>query len=183
MSEPKLFKEDCEFDVKAREILKPLSKPLADDSNEFMLDCVNCYKFADIIIEKGLILFTNVIPQILYREILNNVIAQFNNIGTYNGYYFLMKLFFGNSSIITFETLAPAHLKINVSNVDIRVYDWIDDQNNNMVDAVPTDNIEEPFENNQIIFADKILDLTPANLLKLINNIRPAGYVVDINII
>lgn len=173
MSEPRLFNEDNEFDKKAREILKPLSEPLADDSNLFMLDCVNCYKFADIIIEKGLILFTNVIPQILYREILNSVIEQFNNVGTYKGYYFLMKLFFGNSSVITFETLAPAHLRINVSNIDVRVYDWIDDQNNNMVDD----------GNNQIIFADKILDLTPANLVKLINNIRPAGYVVDINII
>ena len=85
--------------------------------------------------------------------------------------------------MITFETLAPAHLKINVSNVDIRIYDWIDDQNNNMVDAVQTGNIQNPFENNQIVFADKILDLTPANLLKLINNIRPAGYVVDIYVI
>lgn len=183
MSEPRLFNEENEFDIKARQILQPLSKPLNDDSTAFMVDCTNCYNFADVIIEKGLILFTNVIPQILYREILNNIIEQFNNIGTYSAYYYLMKLFFGNSATITFETLAPAHLRINIADIDIRTYDWIDDQNNNMVDAIIPLDPEEPPVNNQIIFADKILDLTQENLEKLINNIKPEGFIVDINLI
>lgn len=182
MLEPKLFNAESDFDKQAREILKPISKLLDEDSTNFMIDCTNCYDFADIIINKGLILFTNVIPTILYREIMNNIIDEFNDVGSYKAYYFLMKLFFGNSSTITFETIAPAHLKINVANIDIRTYDWIDSSGEKMFDYTPVEFDEEPTQN-QIIFADKILELTEDNLKKLIENIKPVGFIVDINIV
>ena len=170
MSEPKLFNKDNEFDIKAREILQDIFAPVLVNANTMLNNAQNCYKFADIIIDKGLILFTNVIPKILYREVLNKVIEQYNYIGTYSAYYFLLKLFYGNSAIIEFTTLAPAHLQINVSNIDIRTYEWVDSSGNNMIDDL----------DGVLIFADKILDLSEDNLKQLIDNIKPAGYIVDI---
>ena len=170
MSEPKLFNKDNEFDIKAREILQDIFAPVLEDTDNMLNDAQNCVKFADIIIDKGLILFTNVIPKILYREILNKVIEQFNYIGSYSAYYFLLKLFYGDTATIEFTTIAPAHLQINVSNVAVRTYRWVDSDNNYVVDS----------ENNQILFADRILDLTEENLKKLIDNIKPEGYIVDI---
>lgn len=170
MSEPKLFNKDNAFDIKAREILQDIFAPILQSADEMLNDAQNCFKFADIIIDKGLILFTNVIPKQLYREILSQVLAQFNYIGSYSAYYFLLKLFYGNTAVIEFTTVAPAHLQINVSNVAIRTYEWIDSSNNNMIDA----------DEAQILFADRILDLSDENLQKLIDNIKPTGFIVDI---
>lgn len=170
MLEPNLFNKDDNFDVKAREILQDIFKPVLLSADQMLNDAQNCYKFADILIDNGLILFTNVIPKQLYREVLNKVIEQFNYIGSYNAYYTLLKLFYGSSAVIQFTTLAPAHLQIDVSNVDVKTYEWIDSSNNNIINDLGY----------KMVFADRILDLTEENLTKLIENIKPTGYIVDI---
>ena len=173
MSEPKLFNQDNDFDKKARKLLAPLSKEMFNASTQFAIDCEDCYKFADIIIEKGLILFTDVIPHNLYREILNQVLSQYNYIGTYGAYYYLLKLFYGSNAIIKFLKVNPAHLQIEVSNITFKTYEWIDSDNYNIIDSI----------NENIIFADRILDLSEENLKSLINNIKPEGFIVDIHVI
>ena len=172
MSEPKLFNKDNEFDIKAREIFQVVSKPVVEDSKKMAINCEDCYLFADILINNGLILFANVIPQDVYRKILNKVLAQFNYVGTYSAYYTLLKLFYGQSCEISFTTLAPAHLLINVSNIQFEKFNWINSDNSTLVDE----------EENHIIFANKVLDLTEENLKNLIDNIKPMGYIIDIYI-
>lgn len=179
MSEPKLFNQDNDFDKKARKLLTPLSKEMFNASTQFSIDCQDCYKFADIIIEKGLILFTDVIPHNLYREILSKVLSQYNYIGTYGAYYFLLKLFYGSNAIIEFLKVRPAHLQIKVSNIEVRTYEWVDSNNYNIIEPMAEDDEEET----NILFADRILDLTEENLKKLIDNIKPVGFIVDIDIV